>query len=68
LKRYPTPTRTPVDYYKVEIEAGEEIFNKVGVRFVSTSFTRLEVVVPTFLAFRKGQDIGELRGANTNGL
>ncbi|KAG8940843.1 hypothetical protein FRC04_004994 [Tulasnella sp. 424] len=44
-------------FYKVDVDSQDEISQEVGIR-----------AMPTFIAFKDGQKLGELVGANPSGL
>jgi thioredoxin 1 len=48
---------TGVKFYKVDVDSQADISQEVGIR-----------AMPTFVAFKNGQKIKELVGANPNGL
>ncbi|KZT01157.1 thioredoxin [Laetiporus sulphureus 93-53] len=48
---------TAVDFYKVDVDAQEQISQEVGIR-----------AMPTFIAFKNGQKLKDLVGANPGAL
>ncbi|KZT01155.1 thioredoxin [Laetiporus sulphureus 93-53] len=48
---------TAVDFYKVDVDAQEQIAQEVGIR-----------AMPTFIAFKNGQKLKDLVGANPGAL
>ncbi|KAL1738258.1 hypothetical protein HDZ31DRAFT_51272, partial [Schizophyllum fasciatum] len=46
-----------IEYYKVDVDAQDQIAQEVGVR-----------AMPTFIAFKNGEKIGSTVGANPTGL
>ncbi|GAA5847301.1 hypothetical protein JCM9279_000227 [Rhodotorula babjevae] len=46
-----------IDFYKVDVDAQEQIAQECGVR-----------AMPTFMVFRAGDKLGEVTGANPAGL
>lgn len=65
-----------VEFYKVDVDAAEQISQEVGIRAVRADVYSLKVglltrwgsQMPTFVLFKNGQKVKELVGANPAGL
>ncbi|GAA5936432.1 hypothetical protein JCM3775_000819 [Rhodotorula graminis] len=57
FERLAEQSSSAIDFYKVDVDAQEQIAQECGVR-----------AMPTFMVFRAGDKLGEVTGANPAGL
>ncbi|KAJ6133533.1 thioredoxin [Penicillium samsonianum] len=57
VEKWAESEETPVKFYKVDVDAQEEIAQECNIR-----------AMPTFMSFKNGQKLGEYVGANPSGF